>query len=63
MEKYKGKRLKRIRIPTDQEIIDMLHREDYYKLLKIRAHPEDRRAIIWNVMRTKWSILNQMDKL
>jgi len=57
------KRLKRKRIPTDNEILDMLKREDYYLILKIRAHTEDRRGIRWNVMRTKWSILNQMDKL
>ena len=56
-------RLKRKRIPTDQEIIDMMKREDYYQILKIHAHPEDRQMIKWNVMRTKWSILNQMDKL
>lgn len=63
MENYKNKRLKRTRIPKDKEIIDMLNREDYYKILKILAHPENRRDIIWNVMRTKWSILMQMDKL
>jgi len=63
MENFKNKRLVRTRIPKDREIIDMLNREDYYKILKILAHPDDKRSIRWNVMRTKWSILMQMDKL
>jgi len=63
MANSKNKRLKRTRIPTDENIIDMMKREDYYLILKLRAHPEDSQKIRWNVMRTKWSILNQMDKL
>ncbi len=59
----RSKHLVRKRIPTDVEIIDMMKREDYYLILKLRAHPEDSQMIRWNVMRTKWSILNQMDKL
>jgi len=59
----RSKHLVRKRIPTDTEILDMMKREDYYQILKINAHPEDRQLIRWNVMRTKWSILNQMDKL
>jgi len=63
MANSKNKRLKRTRIPTDENIIDMMKREDYYLILKLKANPEDRQKIRWNVMRTKWSILNQMDKL
>ena len=63
MTNSRNQRLKRTRIPTDDEILAMLKREDYYKILKIRAHPEDALGIRWQVMRTKWSVLNQMDKL
>jgi len=63
MTNSKNKRLKRTRIPLDSEIIDMMKREDYYLILKLRANPEDAQKIRWNVMRTKWSILSQMDKL
>lgn len=48
---------------TDKEIIDMIHREDYYMILKLRRNPEERQGIKWNVLRTKWSILNQSGKL
>ena len=48
---------------TDEQIINMLKREDYYMILKLKRNPEDRQQIRWNVMRTKWSILNQNDKL
>lgn len=63
MRNSRNMRLKRTRIPTDEEILDMMKREDYYLILKLRANPEDTQKIRWNVMRTKWSILNQMDKL
>jgi len=63
MASSKNKRLKRTRIPSDDELLDMLKREDYYIILKILAHPEDKRGIRWNTMRTKWSILSQFDKL
>lgn len=59
----KSSRLKRTRIPTDKEICDMLKREDYYLILKIKKNPDSRQGIVWNVMRTKWSILNQFGKL
>ena len=51
------------RIPTDDEICDMLLREDAYMILKIRHNPSDAKGIRWNVMRTKFSILNRFGKL
>lgn len=51
------------KIPTDKEIVDMIKREDYYLILKLRRSKEDKTAIRWNVFRTKWSILNQFGKL
>jgi len=56
-------KLVRKRTPTDKEICDMLSREDYYMILKIRKNPDSRQGIRWNVMRTKFSILNQFGKL
>ena len=56
-------KLVKIRIPTDDEICDMLKREDFYMILKIRHNPDARQGIKWNVMRTKWSILHQFGKL
>lgn len=41
-----------------QEVLDMLGREDYYKILKIRKNPKDYLSIRWNVMRSKFAILN-----
>ncbi len=41
-----------------QEVLDMLGREDYYKILKIRKNPNDYLSIRWNVMRSKYAILN-----
>lgn len=55
--------MKVTRFITDEQIIDMLKREDYYMILKLKRNPEDRTQIRWNVMRTKWSILNQNSKL
>jgi len=51
------------RIPTDDEIVDMLKREDYYLILKLRRSKTDHTAIRWNTMRTKWSVLHQFGKL
>lgn len=41
-----------------QEVLDMMNREDYYKILKIRKNPKDYISIRWNVMRSKFAILN-----
>jgi len=51
------------KIPSDKEIVDMMKREDYYLILKLRRSKEDHTAIRWNTMRTKWSILSQFGKL
>ena len=48
---------------TDQEILDMLRREDYYLVLKIRNNPDEHMKLKWNTMRTKWSILFNNKKL
>ncbi len=53
----------RLRKQTDQEVYDMLAREDYYMLMKFKRSPEDKREIRWNVLRSKWSILNQRGRL
>lgn len=50
---------KTVRKNTPEEIIAMLNREDYYKILKIKHDPKDALNIKWNTLRTKWSILNQ----
>jgi len=57
------RKIRKIRTATDQELIDMIKREDYYLILKLHRNPTQRQAIRWNVMRTKWSILNQYGKL
>lgn len=59
----RNERVKVKRLITEENIVDMLKREDYYMILKIRRNPEDRQQIRWNVMRTRWSILNQNNKL
>jgi len=51
------------RIPTDDEICDMLNREDVYKILKIKHNPKDFQGISWQVMRTKFSILRRFNKI
>ena len=43
---------------TFREVLDMMNREDYYKILKIRKNPKDYITIRWNVMRSKFAILN-----
>ena len=48
-----------IRKNTPEQIVAMLNREDYYKILKIRYKPKDALNIKWNTLRSKWSILNQ----
>jgi len=48
---------------TDDQLIDMLKREDYYLIVKINKHPEDRLQIRWQALRTKFSILLQNGKL
>ena len=58
-----SKRLVQTRIPTDEEIIAMLNREDYYLILKIRHTPKNRLGLKWNTMRTKFTILNRYGKL
>lgn len=44
---------------TEETIIEMLGREDYYMLLKKKKSPDDIREIRWQTMRTKWAILHQ----
>ena len=41
-----------------QEVLDILKREDYYKILKINKNPKDYISSRWNVMRTKFAALN-----
>jgi len=36
------------RVGTDQEVIDMMKREDYYLILKIKKNPREARGIKWN---------------
>lgn len=40
------------------EVLIMLKREDYYKILKINKNPKDYLSIRWNVMRSKFAVLN-----
>jgi hypothetical protein len=42
----------------DDQIVNMLKKEDYYKILKYRHNPRDKRAIRWQILRNKWLILN-----
>ena len=46
------------KVRSFQQVLDMLSREDYYKILKIRKNPRDYLSIRWNVMRSKFAILN-----
>lgn len=48
---------------TDQQIIDAIGREYYYMILKNRKHPEESMTHKWQMLRTKWSILNRNDLL
>ena len=48
---------------NDQEIIDMIKREDYYTVLKNRRTPEDSRENRWLALKTKFTILNRNGKL
>jgi len=56
-EKLVGHLKPRTRCP--QEVLDILNREDYYKILKINKNPKDSVSIRWNVMRSKFAALYQ----
>ena len=54
-----GCKYRRMMIESEQEIINMMNREDYYLVVKNNKSPEDRVQNRWQVMRTKWQILNR----
>ena len=48
---------------SDEEVLGMLHRNDYYMILKIRRNPEEAQQIKWNTKRNNWMILHTYKRI